>query len=123
MEAFLALTVPFITVGAIVWLTMHFSHRKRQIAHETVRLILEKGETLSPELIERLSILDDPKSSDLRRGIILLSLGLAVGLFGFAMSETEEEVLRVMLGLSSFPAVIGLAYLGLWRFGHGRRTD
>ncbi|MEM7661973.1 MAG: DUF6249 domain-containing protein [Pseudomonadota bacterium] len=123
MEAFLALTVPFATIGFLSWLILHFGNQRRLAAHETVRLAMDKGQELSPELIDKLSLVSDPRTSDLRRGVILVSIGAALGIFGIIMAETDADARAALQGLALFPGILGVAYLGLWRFAHGRRPN
>ncbi|MEO0882721.1 MAG: DUF6249 domain-containing protein [Pseudomonadota bacterium] len=122
MEAFLALTVPFATASFLAWLILHFGDKRRQAAHDTVRLALEKGQDLSPELIVTLSLVSDPKTSDLRRGVILLSIGIAISVFGILIAEADPDARMALTGIAIFPAILGVAYLGLWRFAHGRKS-
>jgi len=108
----------FASLVAVMWLFSHYNYKKRLTAHETLRLAVEKGQEVSPELVERMSYLNDPVKSDLRRGILLVAFGLAVICLGVIMPSDEPEAVRGMLGISSFPIILGLAYLGLWRFSH-----
>ncbi|MEM8635310.1 MAG: DUF6249 domain-containing protein [Pseudomonadota bacterium] len=123
MEAFLALTVPFATVSFLSWLVMYFGDKRRLAAHETVRLAMEKGQELSTELIDKLSLVSDPRTTDLRRGVILLSIGVAIGIFGMVMSNTDPDAQTALLGIAVFPSVLSIAYFGLWRFGHGKKPN
>ncbi len=50
-----------------------------------------------------------PENADLRRGVIAIGLGLGLAAFG-----------RPLIAIGSVPFLIGLAYLGLWRFGGNR---
>ena len=46
--------VPIVIFGAIVaiiWLFSHYNFKKRLTAHETLRLAVEKGQEVSPELV------------------------------------------------------------------------
>lgn len=108
----------FAAIVAIVWLFSHYNYKKRLTAHETLRLAVEKGQEVSPELVERMSYLNDPVKSDLRRGVLLIAFGVAFMILGAIMPHDEPEAMRGILGVSSFPVVLGLAYLGLWKFSH-----
>ena len=79
---------------------------------------MEKGQEVSPELVERMSYLNDPVKSDLRRGVLLIAFGIAFMVLGAIIPHDEPEAVRGILGVSSFPVILGLAYLGLWRFSH-----
>ena len=108
----------FASIVAVIWLFSHYNYKKRLTAHETLRLAVEKGQEVSPELVERMSYLNDPAKSDLRRGILLIAFGAAFICLGLLIPHDEPEALRGMLGVSSFPIILGFAYLGLWRFSH-----
>lgn len=108
----------FASIVGIIWLFSHYNYKKRLTAHETLRLAVEKGQEVSPELVERMSYLNDPAKSDLRRGILLIAFGAAFICLGLLIPHDEPEALRGMLGVSSFPIILGIAYLGLWRFSH-----
>jgi hypothetical protein len=108
----------FASIVGVIWLFSHYNYKKRLTAHETLRLAVEKGQEVSPELVERMSYLNDPAKSDLRRGILLIAFGAAFICLGLLIPHDEPEALRGMLGVSSFPIILGFAYLGLWRFSH-----
>lgn len=86
---------------------------------ETIRLALDKGDMLSPELIDRLGHPKAPKDRDFRLGIIWLAVAIGIALFGFAVPE--EEAMQPLLGIAAFPLVIGIAYLILNKFA--KRDD
>jgi hypothetical protein len=108
----------FAAIVAVIWLFSHYNYKKRLTAHETLRLAVEKGQEVSPELVERMSYLNDPAKSDLRRGILLIAFGVAFVCLGGMIPHDEPDAFRGMLGVSSFPIILGAAYLGLWRFSH-----
>ncbi len=108
----------FASLVGVIWLFSHYNYKKRLTAHETLRLAVEKGQEVSPELVERMSYLNDPAKSDLRRGILLIAFGLAFISLGMLIPHDEPDAFRGMLGVSSFPIILGAAYLGLWRFSH-----
>ncbi|MDJ0920597.1 MAG: DUF6249 domain-containing protein [Henriciella sp.] len=110
----------FFAIVGIIWLFSHYNFKKRDVAHQTLRHAVDKGQEVSPELIERMSYLSDPIKSDLRRGVLFVAFGLAVISLGLFIPTDEPEAFQGILGVSSFPIILGLAYLGLWRFGHER---
>lgn len=89
-------------VGAVL-LAIYRVYRQR---HDTLRLMVEKGVAIPPEL------LSPPRSpaSDLRKGLVLTMGGLGLGIFLFAVAE-----LRGMWTLGLVPLLVGLGYLVTWR--------
>lgn len=106
--------VLFLTIGGTFALAFYFRYRTRQDVQHTVRTAIERGDPLSPEIIETLaSSLTNP-FADLRRGIISLALGVAVYLMGLLLDEANAT--GALTALSMIPILIGFAYLGLWFF-------
>jgi Domain of unknown function (DUF6249) len=112
----------FAMIVAIVWLVSYFNGRKRQTIHETLRHAIDKGQPLSPELLENMSNITDPTRSDLRRGVLFLAFGAAFAVLGGVISLEDSEALTPMLGVATFPVFLGIAYIGLWAFGRGKRS-
>ena len=105
----------FFSVAIIVGLFVYFRYRARSETQKTLREAIERGQEMTPEFIKLLG--DPPRqpNADLRRGIVALAIGAAFALFGVLLGE--EDAIRPMLAVASFPCVIGLAYLALWKTG------
>jgi hypothetical protein len=103
----------FIAIAATFCMKYYFTHRTRRDAQATVRAAIERGEALTPELLDRLVQAPAPKRSDLRRGVVLVALGIGLGAFGFLLGE--PDAMRPMLAIGLVPVLLGLAYLVLWR--------
>lgn len=97
----------------IVFVVMYFRAKTRAGVQKTIRLALEKGNELTPELLDRLAAPKQSQSSDLRRGVIALSIGIGFALFGTIIGE--QDAVRPMIGVGMFPAIIGIGYLILWK--------
>jgi len=104
----------------IVWLTVHFRFRAKAEMQQTIRLALEKGTELSPELIDRLGDPEPGKDKDLRRGLIWSALAIGLVLCGFAVPDPTGNALRGCLAGAAFPFAIGVAYLVMWRYRSGQ---
>ena len=122
MEDVLVPIVLFSVLPVCIWLVSLFNYKKRLTAHETVRHAIDSGQTISPELIEKMSLLVDPIRADLRRGVLFIAFGAAFAVLGFMVSFEDSEAVMPMFGVAAFPVFLGLAYLGLWAFGHGRKS-
>ncbi len=106
----------FASMTVIISLFFWFRFRARSEMQQTIRSAIDKGQELTPELVESLGKPGKPmKDKDLRLGLIWLAIGSGILLFGAAMGSIEEEVLSIMAGISGLPFMIGLAYLILWR--------
>tara|TARA_R110000782_G_scaffold7809_1_gene25890 strand:- start:1640 stop:2011 length:372 start_codon:yes stop_codon:yes gene_type:complete len=122
MEDILVPIVLFSVVPVCIWLVSYFNYRKRLTAHETVRHAIDSGQTISPELIEKMSLLVDPIRADLRRGVLFIAFGAAFAVLGTMIGFEDGEAIMPMFGVAAFPVFLGLAYLGLWAFGHGQKS-
>jgi len=78
----------------------HYTHgeklpAERQLAEAfgtsrtTVRMALERGQPLSPELLDRLGQAPPPRRNDLRRGVVGICLGIGLGAFGFVLGQPD----------------------------------
>lgn len=106
---FLGLTVVFVT---LFW----FRYRARRDMQETFRTALDKGQELTPEIIDRLGHPQASKYKDLRLGVIWLAVAAGLALCGFAVPDAGGDALRGLLGAAAFPFSIGVAYLILYGF-------
>src|SRR6476660_8285205 len=101
---------------AIVAVIMFSNWAKSRSLHKTVRMMVEKGQPIPPEL------LSSPAAApvivrpwyDLRRGIVLVSVGVGVVMF-FGISAGWDNGVWA-LGL--IPGLIGLGYLLAWRLAY-----
>lgn len=108
----------FFSVALVVGLVVYFRYRARSETQKTLREAIERGQEMTPDFIKLLG--DPPRhpNADLRRGIVALAIGAGFAVFGLLLGE--EDAVRPMLAVASFPCVIGLAYLALWKTG-GRK--
>lgn len=106
---FAAVVGPAILLGLFFW----FRFKARREMQDTIRLALDKGHELSPELIDRLGHPKKPKDRDFRLGIIWIAVAIGLAMFRFAIPEEDATPL---LGIAAFPLVIGIAYLILNKF-------
>ncbi|TFG42121.1 MAG: hypothetical protein E4H42_00330 [Chromatiales bacterium] len=105
---FIGITVVFV---ALFW----FRYKARSEMQSTIRAALDKGQELTPEVIDRLGHPKASKDKDLRMGIIWIAVALGLVGFGFGIPD-EDDVARIFAGIAGFPFVIGIAYLILHKF-------
>jgi hypothetical protein len=111
--------IPVVMFGGltiVMCLFFWFRYRSRADAQQTIRMALDKGLELSPELVDSLGQPRSSKDRDLRLAIIWLALAAGLVLIGFAVPGGGTEALRGTLAGAAFPFVIGIAYVIMWRF-------
>ena len=119
---FIGILVPIVAmicVFAIPGLYIYFRYRTQQESQSTLRAAIERGLELSPELLQQLGEQARPKDADLRRGVLAIAVGAGIAAFGLLQGD-PEVFLRLRAGGAMF-VIIGLAFLGLWRFNNGRQ--
>jgi hypothetical protein len=106
-----AIVIPlafFLTILLVVISPLILRYRRHAQVHETLRLMIEKGAKIPPELLAP----PVAEYGDLRRGLILIgagsSLSIAIGLInGFESGSWAVGII---------PAFIGAGYLIVWRY-------
>ena len=106
--------VMFISVAVVLIALFWFRWRARDGMQQTIRMALDKGHELTPEIIDRLGHPKESKYKDLRLGIIWLSLAAGVALIAFAIPDPSGHALRGTLAGAALPFAIGLGYLVIY---------
>ena len=116
-EEIIALFIPMVSmvvVGLVIWAFFLYRHKTRTKVQETLQAALEKGAELTPELIDRMAGPIPGPDRDFRRGLIAIAIGLAFALFGLTLDE--EEAVRPLIAVGTFPFLVGVAYMIMWRY-------
>lgn len=108
--------VMFIVLGIVVVLFFWFRYRMRGEMQQTIRTAIDKGQELTPEIVERLGQPKPPRDRDLRRAIIAVAVAVALVIFGAMIPEDSDEAQQVFAGLAAFPFCFGIAFFVLHRF-------
>ena len=103
--------VMFISVAVVLIAVFWFRWRARDGMQQTIRMALDKGHELTPEIIDRLGHPKADKYRDLRLGIIWLAIALGLALMAFALGSFASEALQGTLASAALPFAIGLGYL------------
>ena len=102
-----AILLPFLIVSII----FYFNHKGKKLANETIQKALDQGKELTPEVVDKLLDKRKPPENqaqvDLRRGVILIGVGLGFVAFGF--TKGGSGLVGIGLGLS----VLGSAFIFL----------
>ena len=105
----------FVVVGAVAGTYLYLRYRVRQEVQQTIRHAMERGQEITPELLETLGGEIAGGQRDLRKGVIWLALAIALGITSWTLDEPD------LLGPAALPLMLGLAYLVLWRIS-GRKS-
>jgi hypothetical protein len=105
--------VLFIVIGITVMTFFYWNSRNRQSIMDTVQKAMDNGKELTPELLIQLGAAVNPKARDLRRGIVILSIGVATILCSLFFDEAE--VVSGLRAGSMFPLMIGAGFLLVWK--------
>jgi len=107
--------VMFAGLTIIFCVLFWFRYRARAEMQQTFRAALDKGQELTPEIIDRLGHPKAAKDKDMRLGVIWLAIAVGLVAFGFGIPD-EEDVARIFAGIAAFPFAIGVAYMILHKF-------
>lgn len=90
--------------------------RKREAQHETVRRLIESGQTIDQELMDKLLLLGDGGSKRVDRdfkvtGLWILPVAVGMAIFGLVLGSSEPDAMAPLLGISALLACIGVGAL------------
>ena len=112
--------VMFMGITAVLIAVVWFRHKTKEGMQQTFRSALDKGQELTPEVIDALGQPKRAKDKDLRLGVIWIAIAIGLSAFGFGLPINEDvdvNITRLFMGIASFPFVIGCAYLLLNKIG------
>ena len=106
----------FVAIAFCVWCALHYKNRDKNKIQDTVVKAIDAGQKLDPETIKALGIQSiSPTFADLRRAVLLIGLGVAIIIF--AQGIDDDEAPRIIMGLASFPIMLGIGYYVVYRLG------
>jgi hypothetical protein len=94
---------------AVVGIILYFSFSRNRAMHKTVRMMVEKGQPVPEALLNPPPVVR--QRSDLRRGIILLSIGAGLVVLLGALNDWEGGAWSIGM----IPFLIGLGYMLVWK--------
>jgi hypothetical protein len=126
----IALVMPFIFVICIIGFGMLKDYRNKKLQHETMRMLIEKGQPIPPELFadkanvklsEKFMQLHGMKKEkdDRKAGLILIAVG--IGLYYFLGRIDVSGHGLGYVGL--IPGLIGVALLINWALSRKEKKD
>jgi hypothetical protein len=97
----------FAMIVACVALGVTQRLKRTRTLHETLRLMIEKGQPIPPELLQSPDGLRRPRN-DLRNGLVCIGIGLGVGVLLLVQRDGDWP-------LALIPLLIGVALLVAWK--------
>lgn len=105
--------IPIIGVLSIAIMFITFSvlnSRNQTEVQRTLRTALERGVPLSAELVSQMNTNRPSKQTDMRRGIIIVSIGIGALVAGIITGLMKE-----FATVAVFPIFMGLGFLLVWK--------
>lgn len=102
----------------IVAFIMYFGFSKSRMQHRTIRMLAEKGQPIPAELLAP-PIPAVRQRSDMRRGIVLVMVGIALMICFGAWNDWEGGAWAIGV----IPFVIGLGYLLVWKLEGAKKNE
>jgi hypothetical protein len=99
--------VMFSFIGVCVWLGASSRLKRQRLLHETIQRMIEKGQPIPAELLQSQDPPRRPKS-DLRSGLVLVSIGIGVGIFLYVQHGNVWTAALI-------PLLMGVAFLITWK--------
>lgn len=99
-------------LAAVVVAGIWFDNRKRESQQETLRRVVESGQKLDQEMIDKMlaaSAGSTRADRDLRiSGLITMFTAAGLAIFGWFLSRFNEKILGLMIGVSLLVAFVGV---------------
>ncbi|NVK21069.1 MAG: hypothetical protein HWD86_00995 [Kangiellaceae bacterium] len=103
----------FICTACVIVAFFYLSHKNKLATLDTIQKSVDSGQPLTPEMLDKISNVQPPRVKDLRRGVVLLALGLAGFVASFMFSHEEpQEAFRI---ISMLPLFVGAGFLLVWK--------
>lgn len=101
----------FVTMGLVVAFVAGqiFKTMRAFAAQKTVREAISRGTKITPEMLVEAERSPEPGANDLRNGMVLIALALAIA--GFGVLQNSNDALRGFSGIALFPLFVGVALL------------
>ena len=102
----------------IVAFIMYFGFSKSRMQHRTIRMLAEKGQPIPADLLAPPTPAIRQRS-DMRRGIVLVMVGIALMICFGAWNDWEGGAWAIGV----IPFVIGLGYLLVWKLEGDKKNE
>lgn len=111
----------FAMIAAIVIYPAVLKNKQQKEVQETIRHALDKGTSLPADFMQALSAeTKGTPQHDLRRGLVMLAVGIGIALMALGISYEEQEAIGPIVGIAAIPSMIGVAHILLWAINRKR---
>jgi hypothetical protein len=100
----------------IVAVIMYFGFSRNRMMHKTIRMMVEKGQPVPAALLAPPAPAQRQRS-DMRRGVVLVMVGLGLVLFFGAVNDWDNGAWAIGI----IPFLIGAGYLMVWKLEGGQK--
>ena len=113
-----------VVVGGGMW----FDARKKESQQETLRRLVESGQTVDPAVVDKMlrnTTGNERKDRDLKvAGIITFFVGIGMAVMGWFIGQFDPQAFKALLGVAGMIGMVGVGLLlaGAW-FARSLRTD
>ena len=108
VEVFLIIAISGVAGTVLLWWRYADLESQRKLTHETIRLMVEKGIPIPPEMFA--------DRSSLRLGVINITTSL--GFLAFCLIS-HDEFWRELWGVGLIGLAIGIGYIIVWKKSNG----
>ena len=102
-------------IGAVVVAGIWFDVRRREAEQETLRRVVESGQTIDSAVIDKLLKVGGGQSRtdrDLKvSGLIVIFLAPGIAILGWFLAKLQPQVMSVMLGVAILLGLLGIGLL------------
>ncbi len=99
-------------LAAVVVAGIWFDVRKREMQQETLRRVVESGQTIDPEVIDKMVAAGGGNTRvdrDLKvSGLILMFIAPGLAILGWFLGQMEDGLFGLLLGVSLLVAFVGI---------------
>lgn len=99
-----------ISFTTLLCVTIFFSSKNKKEVQVTLRQLIERGDEITPEILNKLGTFKSSKILDLRRSLIFFSVGVACLLAGLILQH-----IKLAFAIAIFPLLIGVALFVSWK--------
>ena len=99
-------------LAAVVVAGIWFDARKRETQQETLRRVVESGQTIDPEVIDKMLAVgggDERIDRELKiAGLIVMFIAPGLAILGWFLGQLDDRLFGILLGVSLLVAFVGI---------------